>query len=187
MTNDVTDLSPRPVELDGHSLGVLAVGGTDTALFLDLLIAKLEKRHFLTAVVRIAKPSDGELCPAELVEQLAGQSDVVLAGVVASGETAEVTASDAAKFERLGVPCIVVVTSDLASSTRQALSAQGYGDGTSVVELSRRPGSDPASAKALVDDCSRAVEVALTASGAVGGQPEKRPPTARNGEVSCEC
>lgn len=186
MTNDVTDLSARPVELDGHSLGVLALGSSDTAPFLDLLIARLEKRHFLTAVVRIAKSSDREPCQAELVEQLAGQSDVVLAGVVASGDTAEFTAMDAAAFERLGVPCVVVATPDFAPATRQALSVAGYADGTSVVELRRRPGSDPATAQGIVDDCFRAVEGALTSNDAAGGQ-QQSPPVTRNGEVSCEC
>lgn len=188
MTHEMTNLlATRPVELDGRSLGMLATGGAETAPFLGLLITKLKKRHFLTAVVRVDKPGDREPGPAQLLDQLAARCDVVLAGVVESVEAAAALASDAANFERLGLPCAVVVTADLASSTRRAMSAQGFDDIGSVVALGGRLETDPAAVQALVDGCYRAVESALTSSQAAGPRPNKSVPTQRNGEVSCEC
>ncbi len=187
MTNDVTDLAPRPVELDGRALGVLATGGTETALFLDLLIAKLEKRHFLTTVVRLSKPSDAQPCPQPLLDRLAGECDVVMVGVVASDEAAAVAALDAASLERRGVACAVLVTGCVESASRRALSAQGYNPSASVLAVGSSPGTDPDAAQSTVDFCYRAVEAALTYSAAPGPQPVKDAATQRNGQVRCEC
>ncbi|MBA2555541.1 MAG: hypothetical protein H0V10_18005, partial [Geodermatophilaceae bacterium] len=95
-----TPLAPRPAELDDRILGVLDTGAEGSSRFLDLLVARLEQRHFLTAVLRVAKPNDWEACPASLLDQLAGQCDVVVIGVCQSSAAAAVTALDAASLER---------------------------------------------------------------------------------------
>ena len=187
MTDDLIGLAPRPVELDDRALGVLATGDTDTSRFMDLLIAKLEKRHFLTAVVRVDSPGSTPSNPEQMAEQLAAQCDVVVAGVFDSVETVTGMALGAATFERLGVPCAVLVTSDVAAASRQALAVHGLPDGTSVVSLDLGPDSDPVSPQALVDHCYRAVEAALTASEDPRRLAAPSGGTQRNGEVTCEC
>lgn len=108
MSRNLLELAPRLVELDGATVGVLATratGAADSARYLDQLTARLEKRHFLAAVVRVVKPTDREPCPASTLDELAQRCDVVIIGVAETAEIAACVALDAVALERMSVPC----------------------------------------------------------------------------------
>lgn len=158
--SEAPDLAPRPVDLDGQRLGVLDTGAEDNARFLHQLTARLEKRHFLAAIVRVTKPSEHQPCPAEVLDRLAEQCDVVVTGACRSAEDARASAADAAAFERRSVPCAVVVAT-----------------GTSAL----------ADVPALVEASFRDVERVLTGGPGRSQPPQARAEPGGNGEVSCEC
>lgn len=186
-TTGAHDLAPRPAELDGQRLGVLDTGFGSSAQFLDLLRVRLEKRHFLSAVVRMAKPSQDQACPTDLLEQLAEQCDVVVTGVSGSVGTAVSAAVDVIALERLSVACALIVTAEVRSEVQQSLAAQGYEASRSIVVLPRSLHAGRNAAQALVEVSFRAVERVLTTGASAPGPVEPRRPAQRNGEVSCEC
>lgn len=185
-TTEARDLAPRPVDLDGQRLGVLDCGDEGSARFLDLLTVRLEKRHFLSAVVRVRKPDPDQASPAELLDQLAEQCDVVVTGICRSAPAAESTATDAGALERLSVPCAILVAAEVRSEAQQSMTAHGYAAG-SIVELPRSPYADREVAQALVGESFRAVERVLTVGERFPKPVEPARPAQRNGEVSCEC
>ncbi|MDQ3463565.1 MAG: hypothetical protein M3500_02380 [Actinomycetota bacterium] len=174
--------APRPTDLDGRALGVLDTGDEDSCRFLDLLVARLEKRHFLSAVVRISKPSDQQPCPIPLLQQLAEECDVVVTGVCATVDSAECASLDAVSLERLLVPCAVVVTAE----TRGRLEVRGYDDSTSI-ELPRNPHADTDDVQALVEGSFREIERVLTVARGPGQQRQPGAISPHGGEVTCEC
>ncbi len=173
-------LAPRPADLDDRTLGVLDTGAEDSSRFLDLLVARLEQRHFLSAVVRVTKPSDREACPAVLLDQLAGQSDVVVTGVCQDSAAAAVTALDAASLERRIVPCAVILTDDVPAGTW----ADG-GERQQFVGLTGSPlGRSDDELGQLVEESFRAVERAVRSY--PGDGPSAESPR-QDGEIGCEC
>jgi len=200
MTGILLELAPRPVELDGVTVGVLAARATaaaDSAHYLDQLTARLEKRHFLATVIRVVKPTDHEPCPASTLDELAQRCDVVIIGVAQTAESAEFVALDAVALERMSVPCAVLIRDGLGSVVQQACTANGYDGQSSAIELSLPAAGQPIDVQALVEASFRDVERVLTADPSAGVRqqtasvapqpPEPRGPAPRNGEVSCEC
>ncbi len=182
MTEDVRDLAPRPVELDGATLGVLDTGSDESAHYLDLLTAKLEKRHFLSAVVRVAKPAERQDCPPTLLQDLARRCDVVVIGVARTVEAVDCAARDAAALEQASVASAVLVEDGLGLSLQAVLGTYGYGLYESVIELTH-PAQEVTDVHDRVEASFRDVERALTA----GDLAAPATPAPRNGEVSCEC
>ncbi|MGI8692523.1 MAG: UGSC family (seleno)protein [Geodermatophilaceae bacterium] len=190
-----TPLAPRPAELDDRILGVLDTGAEGSSRFLDLLVARLEQRHFLTAVLRVAKPNDREPCPAALLEQLTDRADVVVTGVCQSSAVAAVTALDAASLKRRVIPCAVVLTDDVPP---EASAAAGGDAPLAFVQLRGSPRglSDEALGR-LVEESFRDVERAVRSQPrhhASADSPRADPPThfpprrrREYGEIRCEC
>lgn len=187
MTTTVIDPAPRPSDLDGARLGVLDTGVPGSASFLDVLVARLQMRHFLAATTRLTRSGPSSVAPADQLQELAESCDVVVIGVTQGPDSAAATAADVARLEQMVVPCAVVATTETAAAVRQALVAEGYRDGQSVIELSSTPRSDPANLDELVEQTFRQVERALTASRTDQQDPEETGVTPRNGEVTCEC
>lgn len=187
MTTIVIDAAPRPPDLDGVRLGVLDTGVPGSASFLDVLVARLQTRHFLAAVARLPRSGASSVAPADQLQELTESCDVVVIGVTQGLDSAAATAADIARLERLAVPCAVVATPDIAAAVRQALVAEGYRGGQPVIELSSTPRSDPATLDELVEQTFRQVERALTAARPDRQPPEETGATPRNGEVTCEC
>lgn len=192
MTENLLDLAPRPVELDGVSVGVLDTGAADSAYFLDQLTARLEKRHFLAAVIRVVKPTDRDVYPTNLLEELARGCDVAILGVGRTVEAAQSLALDALALERMSVPCAVLMAEGLGSVVQQAVTGSGHDWQLSVVELDLAEPGQPIDVPALVEASFRDVERTLTAAStapqpAVPRPPEPHVPAPRNGEVTCEC
>ncbi len=187
MTTIVIDPAPRPPDLDGARLVVLDTGGLGSATFLEALIGRLEKRHFLASVVTLVRSTTSRADHAGQLQQLVERCDVVITGVTQDLDSVAATASDVARLERLAVPCAVVATTAVAAAVAQALVAQGFLAGDSVIEVSSAPRGDRLDLDALVEQSFRQIERALTAGGTDQRRSENTKTTARNAEVTCEC
>lgn len=98
--------APRPLGLDDCTLAVVTLGpSADDARYLAALAARLEQRHFLTAVVPVVWPLADVASTAAAVTDLADRCDVVLLGVV---RPPGANVGVAAAFEAAGIPCAVV-------------------------------------------------------------------------------
>lgn len=199
MTGYLLELAPRPAELDGATVGVLDTGADGSARYLDQLTARLEKRHFLAAVIRVVKLTDRGPCPTSTLEELAQRCDVVIIGVAQTAECAASVALDAVALELMSVPCAVLIGDDLGSVLQQAGAANGYDGKPLAIELGLRVAGQPIDAQALVEASFRDVERVLTADpraairqqtanvGSAAQPAESSGHTPRNGELSCEC
>lgn len=104
--NPTTVRAPRPLGLDDRTLAVVTLGPSpDDARYLAAVVARLEHRHFLTAVETVAWPSADAVSSAVAVADLAARCDVVLLGIVRAPGAAD---GVAAAFEAAGVPCALV-------------------------------------------------------------------------------
>ncbi len=190
-------LAPRPEELDGQVLGILDSGTPGSARFLERLTARLEKRHYLSDIVRLAKPDDRQACPPALLEQLIATCDVVVTGVGQDSEGAPAAVADAVSLERQSVPCAVLFVDDCRPAALAAVAGHGYRDRLSLIGLlgSPRDRSD-AETDQLVEACFRHVEQALcrdpSAPAAIDptavptpASTEARP--ANKDGITCEC
>lgn len=181
-----TDLAPRPTALDDLVLGLLALGSGDSARFLARLAARLEQRHFLSAVVAAGKPDSRQQCPAEALRELTERCDVVIAGVCTDPTAAAYAALDAASLERRSIPCAVIAGPGVGTRVVEHLHRYGVA-ATSVVELRAElavDGDDPAS---VVQSCCRDVETALILRPAGQKAAATGTDLAEQGGVSCEC
>lgn len=179
-------LAPRPLDLDDARLGVLDSGEDGSAALLESLIARLKRRHFLSEVVHLAKPSAGQPCAVDLLAQMAERCEVMILGVARSGEAAVALAADATVLESRHVPCAVLAWPRACAATHgSSIAGRPFED--SAIELGEGPHEDPTVLQKLVEDSFRRVEQALMRPDST--DPAAQPPAtiARNGEVSCEC
>jgi hypothetical protein len=65
-----------PKSLDGLTIGLFDIGKTRSDEFLDRVEARLAERKL--KVRRYAKPTNAKVAPAEVIEKVANEADVVL-------------------------------------------------------------------------------------------------------------
>lgn len=65
-----------PKSLDGLTIGLFDIGKTRSDEFLDRVEARLAERKL--KVKRYAKPTNAKVAPAEVIEKVANEADVVL-------------------------------------------------------------------------------------------------------------
>lgn len=79
-TAETTALKRRrtkpPKSLDGLTIGLFDIGKTRSDEFLDRVEARLAERKL--KVKRYAKPTNAKVAPAEVIEKVANEADVVL-------------------------------------------------------------------------------------------------------------
>jgi hypothetical protein len=73
--------APRPADLGGKRVGLLANGKPNSKEFLTALGALLRERHGAVPLVMMGKPSASRVAPADTLDQLAAQCDVVVTAV----------------------------------------------------------------------------------------------------------
>ena len=78
---DEIALAERPAELAGLRVGLLDNGKAGVARFLDHLEAALGEQFAGLQFVRARKPNASRPAPADTLDQLAAQSDVVVSAV----------------------------------------------------------------------------------------------------------
>jgi len=73
--------APRPADLRGKRVGLLANGKTNSKELVSLLGTLLRERHGAVPVVLVGKPSSSRVAPDDTLDQLAAQCDVVVTAV----------------------------------------------------------------------------------------------------------
>jgi hypothetical protein len=73
--------APRPADLRGQRVGLLANGKTNSQEFLATLGTLLRERHGAVPLVLTGKPSSSRVAPADTLDQLAAQCDLVVTAV----------------------------------------------------------------------------------------------------------
>jgi hypothetical protein len=73
--------APRPADLQGKRVGLLANGKPNSQDFLTALGTLLRDRHGAVPLVLVGKPSASRVAPADTLDQLAAQCDVVVTAV----------------------------------------------------------------------------------------------------------
>jgi hypothetical protein len=73
--------APRPADLHGKRVGLLANGKTNSKEFLTALGTLLRERHGAVPLVLVGKPSASRVAPADTLDQLTAQCDAVVTAV----------------------------------------------------------------------------------------------------------
>jgi hypothetical protein len=75
--------APRPLDLRGKRIGLLANGKPNSEEFLAAVGALLRERHGAGETIAVRKPNASRVAPAEIVSRLTAECDVV---VTATGD-----------------------------------------------------------------------------------------------------
>lgn len=119
-------VAPLPT-LVGLRLGLLDNGKPNSDRFLDLLAERLLARGAkLSGAWR--KPSIGRLAPAEMLEAVVADSDLVVTGVGDCAGCCSCSVQDGIAAERHGVATVVIVTTEFLTSARISATAGGIPD-----------------------------------------------------------
>ena len=73
--------APRPADLRGQRVGLLANGKPNSKEFLTVLGGLLRERHGAVPLMLVGKPSSSRVAPADTLDQLAAQCDLVVTAV----------------------------------------------------------------------------------------------------------
>lgn len=74
-------LAPRPLDLNGKVLGLLANGKRNADRLLDAVAALLQERYQVKGVVRVNKGDPSRPAPEPIMDDLLKQCDVVITGI----------------------------------------------------------------------------------------------------------
>lgn len=122
---DRTALAPRPGDLAGLRLGLLANTKRNAVEFVTALADVLATEHGLRPVVTTTKPSIVEPAPADLVERLRAACDVVVVGVGDCGSCSASAVADGLQLEAAGIPSAVLVSDAFRVSADAMATLQG--------------------------------------------------------------
>ena len=120
-----TALATRPADLSGLRLGLLANTKRNAADFLEEVAELLETRYGAKAVITRTKPSIVHPAPAEIVEELRAEADVVVIGVGDCGSCSASAVADGLQLEAAGIPSVVLVSDAFRVSADAMAALQG--------------------------------------------------------------
>jgi hypothetical protein len=115
-------LAPRRADLQGATVGLLDNGKQNAALFLKEMGDVLVERYGASKVLMRKKTVFAAPAPPELLEELAGECDVVITGVGDCGSCSASAVADGVAFERRAIPA-AVVCSDAFQASADAMAA----------------------------------------------------------------
>jgi len=122
-------LAQRRADLSGATVGLLENGKQNARLFLEEVAGVLRERYGAGEVTLRRKEIFSAPAPPELVDQMSGESDVVVIGVGDCGSCSAAAIADGVLFERQGTPA-AVICSDAFKATADAMAqvqdAPGY-------------------------------------------------------------
>ena len=102
-------LAPRPADLEGQVLGIVANGlGLSEAMF-DALAAALCEEHGVRSVVKVVKPSVAVPPWPEQWEEITTQATVAVTGFGGGGSCSTRSMRDAIDLEAMGIPSVCLV------------------------------------------------------------------------------
>ena len=123
-------LAPRPADLRGRTVGLLANTKRNAEQFLDAVADLLAAEHGAADVVRRRKLSITDPVPADTLAELVAACDVVVVGVGDCGSCSASAVADGLALEAAGVPA-VVICSDAFTVSADAMArlqgSPGYG------------------------------------------------------------
>ncbi|GLY65584.1 UGSC family (seleno)protein [Amycolatopsis taiwanensis] len=114
--------APRPADLRGLTVGLLANTKKNAETFLEAVGEALISEHGVANLVRRKKLNIAQPAPAEMAEELVSSCDVVVVGVGDCGSCSASAVADGLVFEAAGVPA-VVICSDAFKATADAMAS----------------------------------------------------------------
>jgi hypothetical protein len=130
LSGGATALAPRPADLHGRTVGLLANTKRNAEQFLEAVADLLAAEHGATDVVRRRKLSITDPVPADTLAELVAACDVVVVGVGDCGSCSASAVADGLALEAAGVPA-VVICSDAFTVSADAMArlqgSPGYG------------------------------------------------------------
>jgi hypothetical protein len=124
-TNGPTPLAPRPVDLRGRTVGLLANTKQNAQRFLDEVGELLRARQEIGGVVRRKKLSITDTVPADMLADLVEQCDVVVVGVGDCGSCSASAVADGLALEAAGIPAVVICTEAFTVSADAMANLRG--------------------------------------------------------------
>lgn len=128
-TNGSSARAPRPGELRGLTVGLLANTKKNAETFLEEVGELLLSEYGVADLVRRKKLNIAQPAPAEMADELVSSCDVIVVGVGDCGSCSASAVADGLIFENAGVPA-VVICSDAFKATADAMAslkgAPGY-------------------------------------------------------------
>ncbi len=122
-------LAPRPESLSGLRLGLLANTKRNAEQFLDQVGRLLGEQYGVRTVLSRKKPNIVDTAPAQMLDDLRAECDIVVTGVGDCGSCSASAVADGLLLEQAGVPAVVicsdafVVSADAMADLR---GAPGY-------------------------------------------------------------
>ena len=120
-----TALAPRPGDLSGLRLGLLANTKRNAEDFVEEVAELLESQHGVTKVLIRKKPSIVNPAPPEMLEELRAECDVVVVGVGDCGSCSASAVADGLQLEEAGIPAVVIVSDAFRVSADAMATLQG--------------------------------------------------------------
>lgn len=120
-----TPLAPRPADLRGRTVGLLANTKQNAERFLDEVGELLRGQQDIAGVVRRKKLSITDTVPPDMLAELVEQCDVVVVGVGDCGSCSASAVADGLALEAAGIPAVVICTEAFTVSADAMAALQG--------------------------------------------------------------
>ncbi|MGP4018923.1 UGSC family (seleno)protein [Saccharopolyspora sp. 5N708] len=117
--------APRPAELSGLTVGLLANTKKNAEQFLDAVAELLAAQHGTAGVVRRKKLNIAEAAPAPMLAELVDSCDVIVVGVGDCGSCSASAVVDGLAAEAAGRPAVVICSDAFRLSADAMAQAQG--------------------------------------------------------------
>ncbi|HEY2601552.1 MAG TPA: UGSC family (seleno)protein [Thermoleophilaceae bacterium] len=119
------ELARRSGDLRGATVGLLENGKQNARLFLEEVGSVLEERYGISAVTMRRKEVFTAPVPAETVEEMKAECDVVVTGIGDCGSCSASAVADGVLFERHGVPAAVICSEAFRTTADAMAEIQG--------------------------------------------------------------
>lgn len=119
-----TPLAPRPLDLRGRTVGLLANTKQNAERFLDE-VGELLAAQEIAGVVRRKKLSITDTVPPDMLAELVAECDVVVVGVGDCGSCSASAVADGLALEAAGIPAVVICTEAFTVSADAMANLRG--------------------------------------------------------------
>lgn len=119
--------APRPPSLSGLRIGLLGNTKRNADLILDAVGAQLAEQNDVTLIAR-TKTQFAMPLPAELIEDLVRDCDVVVIGVGDCGSCSASAVADGITLESVGIPTAVICTDAFVQPSSAMAGLKGAPD-----------------------------------------------------------
>lgn len=119
-----TPLAPRPLDLRGRTVGLLANTKQNAERFLDE-VGELLRDQEIAGIVRRKKLSITDTVPPDMLAELVEQCHVVVVGVGDCGSCSASAVADGLALEAAGIPAVVICTEAFTVSADAMANLRG--------------------------------------------------------------